>query len=116
MTRLLPFQKVKTSLSVTSFASLLLSTVHLETMRIKLAKTAVKSGIENTTAPSNATLPRISSVASVEMLVTWPEIALTDSGVLTGAMALHRQEACLVAQVLQQVELALAIWLTARWR
>jgi hypothetical protein len=116
MTRLLPFRRAKTSLSVTNFVSLLLLTAHLETTRIKLARTAAKSDIASTTVPSNATLLRTSSVVSAVMLATWPEIALIDSGVLIGAMAHRHQEAYLVAQVLQQAELVLAIWLTVRWR
>lgn len=114
--RLLPFRRAKTSSNVINFVSLLLLTEHLETTRTKLARTAVKLDTGSTTVPSNATLPRISYVVSVVMLAIWPEIALTDSGVLIGAMARLHQGPCLVDLVLQQAELALAIWLIVRWR
>lgn len=58
-------------------------------MRIKLAKTVVKLVIESTTVPSSATLPPTSFVVSVVMLVTWPEIVLTDSVVQTGETMLR---------------------------
>jgi hypothetical protein len=85
-------------------------------MRTKLAKTAVKSAIASTIAPSSATLQQTLSVVSAVMLVIWPEIAQIDSVVLIGATALHLQEACLADQDLQLVELVVVMLSIGRWR
>jgi hypothetical protein len=104
------------SSSATSFVSSLLSTERFVTMKIKLAKTAVKSAIASMIVPSSATLQQTSSVVCAVMLATWLEIAQIDSVVLIGATGLHPQEACLADQDQQLAELVVVMSSTVRWR
>lgn len=106
--RLHPFPKVRTSLSAINCVNSLLSTVLSVTMRIKLARTVVKSVTANTIALNSATLQPISSAVSVEMLVTWLGIAQTVSVVKIIAMVLQ--------PVLQLVALVLEMLLTESTR
>ena len=85
-------------------------------MKIKLAKTAVKSVTESTIVPSSATLQQTSSVVYAVMLDTWLEIAQIDSAVLIGAMGLLHQEAFLADQGQQLAESVVVMSLTVRWR
>ncbi len=86
------------------------------TMRTKLVRTVDKSVIANMIVLSNETSQPTSSVGYAATLVIWPEIARTDSVVLTGVMVLHLQEECLVDLDLQRAELVLVMLLIARWR
>jgi hypothetical protein len=104
------------SSSATSFVSLLLLTELSVTMKIKLVKTAVKSAIASTIVQSNATSQQTSSVVFAVMLATWLKIARIDSAVLTGAMDLRHQEACLADQDRQLAESVVVMSLTVRWR
>ena len=104
------------SSNATNFVSSLLSTERSVTMKIKLAKTAVKSAIASMIVPSSATLQQISSVVSAVMQVTWVEIAQTDSVVLIGETVLHLQEACLADQDQQLAESVVVMSSTVRWR
>lgn len=78
------FRRDRTSSSVTSFVSSLLSTVHSETTRTRPARTAVKSATASTTAPRDkTTLPALFAV-SVATQDTWPEIVPTARRVPAG--------------------------------
>jgi hypothetical protein len=104
------------SSNATSFVSLPRSTELFVMMRIKLVKIVVRSGIENTTVPSNATSQPTSSAVSAEMPDIWREIARIDSVALTGETDLHLQEACPADLDLLLAELVLEMLSTARWR
>ena len=58
-------------ISVISFVSSLLSTVHSVTTKIRFARIAVASVIANTTVRSNVTSQLTSSVAFVVALAIW---------------------------------------------
>jgi hypothetical protein len=86
--------------------------------RTKLARTVARSATGNTTALSSATSQQTSSAESVETLVTWREIAQTDSVAQIGAMDLLLLEEVLadLLAVLQLAELALAMQLIVNTR
>lgn len=86
--------------------------------RTKLARTVARSATGNTTALSSVTSQQTSSAESVETLVTWREIAQTDSVAQIGAMDLLLLEEVLadLLAVLQLAELALAMQLIVNTR
>lgn len=102
------------SLSATSFVSLPLSTVPSVMMRTRLARTVVRLATESMTALSSATTLPTSSAVSAVTLVTWPEIAQTDSVDPNGATAHQLQLDQVVSVAVQQLaELVLAMLLIA---
>lgn len=103
-----PFPRVKTSSNVTSSENSPRSTVPSETMKIKLARIAAKSVIENTIALSNVISPLTSSVAFVAMLVIWLVIVPTDSVAQTLATIPMDTDA-------RRVALAVVMLSTGRW-
>lgn len=74
--RLLLFLKAKTSLSATSFVSLLLSTVPFAMTRTRPVRTVVKLVTASMIALRSRTSPRASSAVFVAKRVTWLVIAL----------------------------------------
>lgn len=106
------------SSSATNCVSLQPLTVHSVMTRTKLARTVARSATGSTTALSNATSQQTSSAESVETLVTWREIAQTDSVAQIGAMGLLLLEEVLadLLAVLQLTELALAMQLIVNTR
>jgi hypothetical protein len=89
---------------------------HFVMMRIKPARTVVRSAIANMTVLSNAISLPISSVVSAVMLVTWVGIAQIGRVVLIGGTGRHLREDSPVAQELQPGGLVLAMLLTASTR
>lgn len=83
--RRLPHQKDRTTTSETSFVNWLRSMEPFVTTKTRSVKIVVVSGIVNTIAPNNATLPPTSSVVFAEVPDTWQEIAKS-TGIL---MHLH---------------------------
>lgn len=83
-----PFQKVRTSLSGTSFVNLPRSTVPSVTTRTRPAKTVAKLDTENMIAQRRRTSPPTSSVAFVATRAIWRETAPIVNAAKTGATVL----------------------------
>lgn len=82
--RLLPFQKARTSSSVTNSASLLLSTELYVMMRTRHARTAARLATGSTTVPRSRTSPLASSAVCVVTQAIWVATVLIGRGARAG--------------------------------